>query len=365
MIPESYYVNVDINFKKPQLLVGALPMAVIVSKTASATKKYTSLQQVQSDYALGTEPEVLCATMYFNNGGTDLLIYKQESNVADTDAITDLCSKYSNFIWVTFTAEKNASEIQAIASALKNVGQQLPKFLAQTSNVANLPTTLAGAGLNNVALLYSTEDSITPYSAIVIPAYFSAINLTESNSLLSIVHTQITGVADCDVTTSQLSTLYDENWNLSINLGDRFHIIDGGKMVDGEPIHSAWGFALFKKDAEDTLTNLLLTKLPYDNSSNAVIENNISSVCSKYINCGLIGLEKVYNQATQTVQYGNKTYTTIYQGQVLSNGYSIFSIPVSSATASDRALGQIPPVYIYAIINGIIRIIKLNGEVSL
>lgn len=364
-IPESFYVDVNINYQQSTQLTGRVPISVLISSTATTTKLYDNLQQVASDYTLGTEPEYLAAQIYFNNGGSQLLIFQQGSGVSDTAAIESLLTSYSNFIWVTFAQDKTEEELQTISEALSASTQQLPKFLAQTSKLTTDTTTnLVQAGCTNVALLYSTETSVTPYSAIVIPAYFSSINLNIANSVKSIVHTQINGVQTADITTTTLTTLYNQNWNIPINLGDRYTILDGGKMVDGEPIHSAWGFAILKQDCENVVTDILLTKIPYADSSSVVIENALSRICDYYVTAGLISTNKTYRQPTQNVQYNGETYTLIEQGTVLNLGYAIYSIPISNASASDIDLGRIPPIYIFALVGDVVRMVIINGEVS-
>lgn len=363
MINESYYVPVNINYKKGTTLTGSVELSVLISETASETKEYSSLQQVQSDYLDGTA-ELEAATIYFNNGGKQLLIFKKDDQETDAETIAALGQDYTDFIWVSFAENKTLAEIKTIATSLKALNQQLPKFLAITTKIDDVPTELAAEGISNVAVMYSTESTVKPYGAIVIPAYFSGINLNQANSLKSIVHTVVTGVKDAEITGSQLTELVEGNWNVVVDVADRFDIIDGGKMCDGQPIHSAFGFALFKKDCENTVMDLLVQKLPYENSSNAVIENALTQICNHYVENGLIGVQRIYNQPTQTVTYNGVQYTTIENGQVLTNGYYIYSIPISVATTSDSNVGRIPPIYIYAVINDVIRIVTITGEVS-
>lgn len=367
MINESFYVDVDINYQKQTVLTGSVPMSVLISSSATSTKEYTSLQQVQSDYTSSSAPELLAATMYFNNGGTDLLIYRQTAGTSDTETISALLSAYNNFIWVSFVAEKTDSEIQAIANALKAANQSLPKYLAITTNIENEPTTLNAANISNVALLYTEQnEQLIPYSAIVIPAYFSGLNLTRADELKSIVFTRVSGVSASEVSELDLTNLVSTNWNVVVNLANRYTILDGGKMVDGQPIHSAWGFAVFKRDCENVITDLLVNKLPYQNSSNVVIENAISKICSNYVTNGLIGTGQTYNLDTQYATYGDngRQYTLIEKGQALPNGYYIYSIPISNATANDKSAGKIPPVYVFAVIDNVIRLVQIYGEVS-
>lgn len=364
MIPQSYYTDVNINYKKSTPLIGSVPMSVLISKSAASTKEYTSLQQVQSDYLSSTAPELVAATLYFNNGGTDLLIYQQDSDDTDDVAINKLLDTYSNFVWITFIEEKNASELQLIANTLALSTQPLPKYLAQTTNIENATTTLSAQGIGNVALLYSNDLELVPYSAIVIPAYFSGINLNEVDSVKSLIFTKVNGVAVSDVNTTQLTSLVNANWNIVVNLGGRYTILDGGKMVDGQPIHSAWGFALFKQNCENVVVDLLVNKLPYQNSSNVVIENALSGVCNQFVTNGLIGTDRTYNQETQSVNYNGFEYVTIRNGQVLASGYYIYSVPIGNATSADKEIGKIPPIYIYAIINDVIRQVIIIGEVT-
>lgn len=366
-IPQSFYVDVNINYEQTTQLVGNVTMSVLISQTATKTQIYTSLSQVASDYTLGTEPEYLAAQMYFNNGGQSLLIYQQQTSTSDEDTITALLNSYSDFIWVTFVENKTVEQMQTISTALLSSTQGLPKFLAQTTNIANAPTQLNAQGITNVALLYSSQSqsqNVIPYSAIIIPAYFSSINLSSPNSLNSIVFTQVNGVSPEDISTTELESLYEGNWNVVVNLGNRYVILDGGKMVNGEPIHSAWGFAIFKQDCENVVTDLIVNKLPYVNSSNSIIENALSGVCNKFVTNGLIGIEKIYNQPTQTVTYNGINYETITQGTVLPEGYTIYSIPISNASSDDISKGRIPPVYVYAVINDIIRLVEITGEVT-
>lgn len=369
MIPESYYVNVNVAYKQGITLASSVPLSVLVSKTATSTKKYASLQQVESDYTLGTEPELKAAQLYFNNGGKELLIYQQDNAVSDANTISALLSAvqegtYNDFIWLTFVEAKTVEEIGTILSTLKGATTKLPKFLAQTTGTAGATSDLLADGHTNAALLYSTEGTVTPYSAIVIPAYFSGVNLQESNSLKSIVHSVLTGATAASITTTELTTLYEANWNVIVNLGNRYTILDGGKMINGEPIHSAWGFAVFKSDCEDAITDLLIRKLPYNNNSNAIIENALSSICSSYARNGLISSSAVYNQDTVIVNYNSVNYTVIESGQALNSGYYIYSIPIGNAMESDKVISKTPPIYIYAIINDVIRMVEINGEVS-
>lgn len=359
MIPESYYVDVNINYLKATVVTGSVPKTALISATATATKDYTTLQQVASDYET-TTPEYLAAQIYFANGGRELLIYQETST--DEEAISGLLSSYSDFVWVVFSATKTASQLQTISTALSSSTQSLPKFLAYTTSDQALATTLSGQGLSNIALLYSADGA--PYTAIVIPAYFSGINLTSANSLLSIVHTQVSGVEASDITTALLTTLYTNNYNVVVNLGDRYTILDGGKMIDGQPIHSAWGFAVFKSDCEKAVTDLLVNKLPYANSSSAVIENALNAICYEYVTNGLIGTDKSFNETTQVVNYNGVDYTTIRNGEVLTTGYKVYSIPIGNALTTDKEVGRIPPINIYAIINDVIRLVTITGEVT-
>lgn len=366
MIPESFYVNVDIDYKQKTSLLGSVPMSVLCSNTASETKVYDSLLKVKNDYSDETSIEYKASKIYFENGGKQLLIFKEASD--DTTTISNLLSAYTDFIWITFAEAKTVDEIKLIANELKESTQSLPKFLAQSIDTANAPTTLVDEGIDNVALLYN-KTTVVPYSAIVIPAYFSGINLNFADTLKSIVHTKInklTGVLEAqDITTTELTNLYNGNWNVVINLANKYTTLDGGKMVDGQPIHSAWGFAIFKKNCEDAILELLVeNKLAYNNSSNAIIRNYLSDICNTFVSNGLIGTDKVYDNESQYHNYNGVEYETIRKGEVLNSGYHIFSIPIGMATTSDKNIGKIPPVYIYAIINDTIRLVTIIGEVT-
>ena len=366
MINESYYVPIDINYKKGTTLTSSVPKSVLISSTAAnADKTYNSLQEVESDYVSETAPERLAAKIYFANGGRQLIIFKQDEGVTDANAIVALANAHSDFIWVTFVEEKDTkAKIETISAALSALEQQYPKYLAITSDIANITTDLADDDISNVAVLYSNEDTITPYSAIVIPAYFSGINLDSANSLKSIVHTKVTEVEDSDISTLELNSLYNANYNVVVNVANRFKILDGGKMCDGQPIHSAWGFAVFKKDCENAVMDLIVSKLPFENSSNAVIENSLTQICNEYVENGLIGTQRLYGQETQSVVYNGIQYITIEKGQTLANGFYIYSIPISVTSTADKTAGRIPPIFIYAVINDVIRIVTITGEVS-
>lgn len=370
MIPQSYYVDVNINYKKTTPLVGSVPMSVLISKTATSTKEYTSLQQVSSDYSEGNE--LLAATIYFGSGGTDLLIYQQASSSSDTDTLNALINEYPNFVWVSFLEYKTIQELQTISKVLSTANQGYTKFLAASSSIVDAPVTLSGQGVSNIALLKmptgQPSDTADIYQ-MMIPAYFSGINLSSVNSIKSMVFTRMNtgdeGVAiSGEVTPTQLTELYEKNWNILVNLGGRYTVLDGGKMVDGQPIHSAWGFSIFKKNCENVVTDLLVNKLPYENSSNAVIENVLSGVCNQFVTNGLIGTDKTYTQPDESVTYNGITYDLIRNGQVLNSGYLIFSIPISNASNADKEIGKIPPIYIYAIINDAIRLVEITGEVT-
>lgn len=56
MIPESFYVDVNINYQQADTVTGSVPMSALVSATATETKTYSSLTAVQSDYTTATAP---------------------------------------------------------------------------------------------------------------------------------------------------------------------------------------------------------------------------------------------------------------------------------------------------------------------
>lgn len=368
-ISQSNYVNVSFSYQATSSVTGSIPMTIMFGDSASLTegeKTYNSLTELETDYA-NTTPVYKAGALYFNNGGQQLVLYPLTSSTP-SDTVNTALLKYPNVICVCMLDTTNIT-IEEMATLLSTNASQYAysKLLIVATDGSTDTTTPADvASFNNTVLLKVPTADYTPACAISIAGVLSTYDTTSANSLLSLQFEQLVGMdsyVDGTLTASAINQLVSDNYSVMVNVADRVTFLDGARLTNGEPIHSAWGFAVLENNLTTAVFNALLTKLPYSTPSEAVLQNVVNQICNNFVTNGLITTNGIYRGATQSVSYNGQNYTLISENTVLPNGYLVYEIPIANASASDVQNNKIPPIYVFVVINDAIRMVEIIGEV--
>lgn len=368
-IPQSNYVNINFTYSATSSIVGSVPNTILFGDDTSITAEttYTSLADVLTDYE-NTTDVYKASALYFNNGGKSLILVPLGSSSASADALAAL-QKYPEVVCVSMlnTTNIDISEMaELLYSNEENFAYKKILIVASGSGVTDpvTPTELSTYG--NTVLMNVPTSAYKTYAPIGIAGVLSGYDATKVNSIMPLQFQQLSGMDSfiTDATTgSAVNALVTAGWCVMVNVANKYVFLDGAQLVNGEPIHSAWGFSVLKNNLENAVFNALLEKLPYATSSETTLQNVINGICNQFITNGLISTNSVYTGATQSVSYNGTSYTLITQNVTLTNGYLVYEIPIENASDTDKSAGKIPPIYVFVVINDAIRMVEITGEV--
>lgn len=366
IIPESNYVKVSFAYKQGANIIGTLPKTVLFFQGTTGTTSYVLNSMKDFPSALQTTSNAYKgAELYFANGGQTLILYKYTSD-SETTAIASCLETYPDVVCYTF-AEAVDNKLSSILGALDADTNLYRGFLLYASNTAKA-TLMSNIGDHtNIGLLWlpsGTSTDYGTYSALALAGKLSTFDATIANGITDLQFLRVSGLdAIAYDNATPIDTKIADGYNVIANIGGRATVLDGAKMIDGEPIHAKWGTCLLETLIRQNLMDALINGLPYSAQSDGAISNIITNLLNQFVTNGLISAGAVYHGETSYISYNGRSYKAINANEVLENGYKVAQISIGEASTTDATARRTPPINIYCLIAGRIRVITVQGEV--
>lgn len=365
----SKIVNVNFEVAGENIAVGSYPKTLLMSPNAiTRFAEYESLLEVAVDFASGT-PEHAAATLYFDNGGQVLVIGQISGVETLLEALQAVELVFDEFMFVAYLTKDPASaEVIALLTNLDArvaPNKRIACFTISDINAkdsgdsTDLASLLKAQGLKSAALKYTSTGL---YDAILIGAYFSAIDLGGVESVKDYAFTSETGPTAETLTDAEYDSLIAKDYNFVTTIGLKT-LNYGGNTIFAVGIETLFGTIAVENDVSQAALNVLLSKQYLTDAGSNSVLTAIGDALVRFITNGFISPDTTYLGETQVINYNGKQFNTIRKGQTLSLGYLVFSIPIENISSADRAARKLPPISVFINARGSIRKIDVIGEV--
>jgi hypothetical protein len=261
--------------------------------------------------------------------------------VAETivQAVNILDSQPTSFYGLTvasthFVDPANNTDILAVAAYIEGVA---PNHLFGVSCAA--PGCIDSTSTTDIAYLlhaanysqtFATYNSAGAYTAASIFGRFLTTNFAANNSMITLMFKNEPGVTAESLTTQQADALKTKCCNVFTAYDNGTAIIEYGTVAGGLYIDEVYGVSWQKFRIQTDLFNALVTnatKIPQTDAGMAQLATVIEGSLAAGVNNGLIG------PGTWT----NGGFGQLKTGDYLSNGFYVYTPPLSQQSVSDRA----------------------------
>lgn len=361
------FVDIDIQYHVPSSISSIRDTAVLMTSegTSGQHKVFNSLAALEADSTYGALTEtVKYAAVFFNNGGIKLDIRCGISNAAgivneiknlpNSEIVVAYVGNFSVLKEAATTMTSSAGTTGNITTVY-GINQKIILARAESSEIVDC------SGIDNFAVKVSSIKG----AEMTIAAYLTKISIYGTDSIHDYAFTvesfteeQLTKIINDD---TLLGNVLDNNMNVDMELAGAIRNL-GGNLTNGNDLVNQYVLIVLHQTVTDRLLNLLTQKLK-GNAGVSAIYTTIAGELGKYVTNGYLTTDKVWTDATKTIDYNNRTYTLIEEGTPLTLGYHITVLPLSSLTDEDKAKRKCPPVYIFLADSYGIRSITVNGEV--
>lgn len=341
---------------------GSYPKTVLFNEetTGDAVKTYENMFQVEQDH---TDNDTHAfAKHYFDNGGAKLTVINNAESKDPAVRVEELAQneELREVVMFAFT-DLDTAQISTIDTVLR--GLEAPNQLIGVFYTNDKSSELTD-DLSDYSIIYFNEEA---QSHAVIPAYFSAIKINRENALRNIEYLNV--IKDGEPFQNYIykgtdyDDLIDKDYNFIIQVSNKT-VLAGGVTATGVQIAVVFATITMQREIQKNVSLFLSRSRPFLNAEGvAQVRSVVTPILEKYRSNGILGgFSDEWKYATQTVEYNNNEYVPVRQGDVLPKGYVLF-IPgeISSEDIGDKKL---PPIYLYLIMQGNIRAVKINGKVG-
>lgn len=371
MISLNKIVNVNFEVEQNNVGPGSYRKTLLMSSSAlTRYKEYATLEEVAVDF-IDTTPEYKQAKSYFDNGGQILVIGQIDDGESLLEAVEAVEAVFNDFIFVAFVSDFDNSDpkdndlIELVTNFDDRVAPNKKIALvyvidsvAETSATTDIASKLKAAGANSCVCVYQKEVHL------VVAAYFSSIDLNDSESIKDFTFTQeATGlITSTTLTDASYDILIGKDYVVYTTIGN-LKAFFNGNTVGGNGIETVWGTIALENDVQLNAFETVADKQYLTEQGLNNVVRSIKDGLQRYVTNGLISPDTTYLGDTQKITYNGNEYTTIRKGQTLSLGYLVFTVPISNISVSDRASKKLTPITIYINARGSIRKVEINGEV--
>lgn len=408
MIDIKNIVDVDFKIIKSETSLGSYNTVVyfvkddlykanggVAEKTADAII-CTNLKEVNT--ALNSDAKTLTsvsAENFFENGGVKLVLvkpsgYTLETFTADIDKVRTTIRKNNkannsedNFIYVAisnvicgYTSEEETLEDKYTKKVLLQIAKYFeelatPNTLRLLLTYDNNDTFSNNFSGYSVAIKYCTKkiNATTIDAALLIGAYFTKINLNESEAIKDYCYTAETLVdlavgedASENVTQAEYELLIKRNYNFIDTIGNNV-INFGGNLTNGTAITTDFATICVENDVCGATLSAMIGKQYLSQSGLTNLVSCIESQLQRYKSNGFIKIDSTYSGENLYINYNNRSYAVISKGEALPQGFKVFAVPVANISLVDKETKKFTPIYVVIESLSGARIVEIRGEV--
>lgn len=353
---------VDINIKShvSSVVNGTRDTIVLFTSEGivGTQKLISSMSQASSTYSASTAPNTLAyLTMYFNNGGVNVLVIE---GTAYTDITAETIANLDNsYIGVAYAASnENVEDVYAALKAIAQTREASANIYGINEKIILASTKVKTDSdlVKNFAVKYSNVQG----AEMTMAAYLSQVNVYGVDTIYDYAFTKEV-IDEEPITNTEFTQLMNNNINVDADLANAVRNC-GGNCKDGSDLVNTYVKIILHQTLTDVLVNLMSQKLK-GSIGLSKIYTAISQELEKYLACGYLTTDKIWTDETLTTVKNNVTYTIIEKGTPLTNGYNITVLPMSSLSQTDKAAHKAPAIYVIIADQYGIRHITINGEV--
>lgn len=389
MVSIRNIVSVDFNIVTENKVLGDFETVVyfapvVMQSSEGVVNKLvvTSLEDLSN--ITGNEAAVISMENYFLNGGKKLVVVSPTDYTAAGFAsdIQKVREEYANdFIYVCISNQLISSgypqeEFSKIVTYCDNsLSPEKVRLLLTT----NSKTFIHDNGLENsfAAVKYSTKTADSNYidTALLIGAYFSKVDLDDADSIKDYCYTKETLIGIDESTAAEgLTQTEFEQLVDNANSQGYYNIIDsvganivnfGGNLAsnDNIAIHTDFGAIAIERDITYSVLEKMIGKQYLTEQGMSNVKAAINSNLQRYKTNGYLNLGAGYSGEDLTITYNTKKYNVIKNGQTLTQGFYIFSVPVADISVEDKQKKKFTPIYVILETQSGARVIEITGEV--
>jgi hypothetical protein len=335
------------------MLIGATLTASPLS-TAKRILMYSTLGQVAADFAAGT-PELNGATAFFDQSPRPNLLYIGFWNSPTEtllQAVTALAAYSTSWYLGIVVAPLPTSQADSIAAAQFIQGASPARQLGFStadpnallpSSTTDLPAALSLLKLNRSMVSYSAS----PFAQVPPMAVASTVDFTGSDTTLTLMFKQFTGIAPDALNETQAGALVSKNCNMYVDYNNGTSIYQHGVMSDGTFFDIMQGADALANAVTNAMFNTLLDnpKVPQTNGGVNLLINSATGVLKQFNTNGYI--------APGT--WNGPSFGAITTGQQLTDGYYIYVGDINTQAENTRQLRIAPPFQIAVKLAGAIQ----------
>lgn len=217
----------------------------------------------------------------------------------------------------------------------------------------DLPTALKKLSYRRSLVTYSQN----PYAICSMFGRAFTVNFNANKSTITLMYKQEPSVVAEYLTETQANVLKSKNCNVFVNYSNETAIIQYGQVSNGTFFDEVHGLDWLSDAIQTELYNLLYqskTKIPQTDEGQNQLINAAAAVCNEGVNNGLIAAG-VWNA---------EGFGQLEKGQYLTDGYYIYSEPISYQAQSEREQRKAPPLQIAVKLAGAIHTVDATIEVN-
>jgi hypothetical protein len=223
-----------------------------------------------------------------------------------------------------------------------------------SGDTSNISYVLQQLGYNHTFTQYSSSNA---YAAISLLARMLTTIWTGNNTAITAMYKQEPGVVAETLTTTQIANLESYYCNVFVAYNNATNIIENGKVASGQYIDTIIGVDWIKATVQTNVYNLLYTsttKIPQTDGGMNQIATVIEAACQQGVANGLLA----------PGPWSGGGFGQIKQGDYLSKGFYVYTPPISSQPASQRANRLSVPFQIAARLAGAVHTASLTINVA-
>lgn len=194
-------------------------------------------------------------------------------------------------------------------------------------------------------------------TAYAMMGMFCGLNSLTSNSAYTMAYKTLTGTSpSTNVTDATLANLTANNGNAFLRFEDSYNFVYTGVMASGIHLDERYFMDVAATLIKQSVVNLLLNtrKVPQTESGINTVVNALAMICNRLSDIGFIAAG-----IWRGSQVGN-----LETGDAIENGYYIYSAPLASQTAEERASRVSPPISVALLSSGAVEHVVINVTIS-
>ena len=392
MISVNNLISVDLQIKEHERSIEGFDTVVYITDAEltkeGKTEKYLLVNNVNElmEFVDNTKTAVIAsARSYFANGGKRLLFIKPDK-FGVGDFIKDINAAKrvrSNFIFICIQDSLLSSGelgyrnefLDIVAYCDNTKAPDKVRLLITTNSKTFIDDNSLADSYVAVKYCTKTVGSDLIDAALLIGAYFSNIDLDTENSIKDYSYTKenLVGIdqdtAAEDLSQSDFDAMIKNDGNTGFyNVIDSVgsHVVNfGGDYAanGGIAIHTDFGAIAIERDIVYSVLERMIGKQYLTEQGMSNVKAAIDSKLQRYKTNGYLHIGARYSGEDLNITYNGKNYAVIKNGDVLTQGFLVFTVPVANISAEDRAKRRFTPIYIVLETQAGARVIEIGGEV--